>query len=781
MTGSAYDKLYTTQKRLDANRQAEKELNEQLALQEEERRQAEIARKRAEANWFERTMSTVGEIGVDFLYGAGKGIEGIIDFGAGIVGSVGTKDFRNTIQNFIEKDYVGNSFLGDWQQNLHEISYVDDMGYGGEVITGIASGIGQMLPAVAMAYVTGGGSVGQIASLTTLGTSAAGTSMEEAYKDGAGYYEGLGYGIVNGGIEVLTEKMFGANTGGVFGKGMFDNIGESTAKTGIKRVLSDMAEEGVEEIASSFLNPLAKVTYKGTDALKEYQSADYWKEVGTSGIVGALTSAAYSGTVGYGLSKLGIGHVGIEADINDSLVEIQNQWKKAENLFNSNKLDDKNELQLSKNIISNYQNIERVLKNATPEKRASLIEKFSLHEAFNPDGSINSDFASRIGISNTNTTNTQNSSKNALISDNFDRRYYSVGLRGNENSIKADLDSISTELSEKVGQEVALKTFAGELTEAGKTHYAKFKKAVSVLNSISKDGLSIVVVEPNNHLNGVLLNKRFYISSDMIESGTWAKTVVHEYTHFAEGTSEYEKLMKILHSDKALYDGAIDSVLSKAYFSSEDIAKLEQIINKHNSSIDLSPGEQKLLRTYMTEVNAHMTEQYLGNDSFIDKIVNKQTSLAQKIVNKIFDLKEMFERIGNVQKQAEYKRLTKAQNLYLKAIKEAGYSYDRIARKIRKLKDKEENGVANSNEIGYNDAEYSRKSYRNEFNTNVLQWAGHTKTQKGDIRYFYKPSAGEFVLVEADGDSGYTELTQGDYKTIKNLYEEITKLCKKEM
>lgn len=127
MTGSAYDKLYTTQKRLDANRQAEKELNEQLALQEEERRQAEIARKRAEANWFERTMSTVGEIGVDFLYGAGKGIEGIIDFGAGIVGSVGTKDFRNTIQNFIEKDYVGNSFLGDWQQNLHEISYVDDM------------------------------------------------------------------------------------------------------------------------------------------------------------------------------------------------------------------------------------------------------------------------------------------------------------------------------------------------------------------------------------------------------------------------------------------------------------------------------------------------------------------------------------------------------------------------------------------------------------------------------------------------------------------------------
>ena len=133
----------------------------------------------------------------------------------------------------------------------------------------------------------------------------------------------------------------------------------------MKRVLSDMAEEGIEEIASSIANPLAKSIYKGKDALQEYQSADYWKDVGTSGIVGALTSAAYSGTVGYGLSKLGIGHVGIEADINDSLVEIQNQWKKAENLFNSNKLDDKNELQLSKNIISNYQNIERVLKNAT--------------------------------------------------------------------------------------------------------------------------------------------------------------------------------------------------------------------------------------------------------------------------------------------------------------------------------------------------------------------------------------------------------------------------------
>ena len=77
--------------------------------------------------------------------------------------------------------------------------------------------------------------------------------------------------------------------------------------------------------------------YKGGEALQDYGTGEYWAGVAKAGIVGSLTSLAYTGTVGYGLSKAGVGYVGKEADINESLAEIETQKKKAENLFANEK------------------------------------------------------------------------------------------------------------------------------------------------------------------------------------------------------------------------------------------------------------------------------------------------------------------------------------------------------------------------------------------------------------------------------------------------------------
>src|SRR5690554_615858 len=101
--------------------------------------------------------------GVDFfgnvLTGIAKTFEGIYDFGAGIVGGVGSifdKDFEERVKEHIAYDFVGNT-LGKAVEQGSQYSYINEMGEKAQRITrGVASGVGQILPAVAVTALTGG-------------------------------------------------------------------------------------------------------------------------------------------------------------------------------------------------------------------------------------------------------------------------------------------------------------------------------------------------------------------------------------------------------------------------------------------------------------------------------------------------------------------------------------------------------------------------------------------------------------------------------------------------
>ena len=393
-------------------------------------------------NFFVRAGHTIGDIAANVITGAVKGLEGIYDLGAGIVGAVGgifDKGFQDDVKKHIAHDWTSEK-IGNPLQEALKYSYLKE----GGIIEGVASGIGQMLPAVAVSVATGGlgapAAMAQTASLLTLGASAAGNSTEEAFNDDAGYYQGLGYGLVSGGVEIATEKMFGGATKALTGAGLLDGITRSVADTGIKRIAKNALEEGVEEIVSELVNPLAKSIYKGKDALADYGSADYWKGVGQAGIVGSLTALAYSGTVGYGLSKVGVGYVGKEADIADSLSEISSLKEKGTNLQAEGRLDAKNEAKIADTVKRNYQNIESVLKKSSAEKRAKLIEKFSLDKAFNSEGGMSEQLSSWL----TETPTAEQASADGgekptseLASPKKD--YYSFTLRGSEQVIQEDL------------------------------------------------------------------------------------------------------------------------------------------------------------------------------------------------------------------------------------------------------------------------------------------------------------------------------------------------------
>ena len=96
-------------------------------------------------------------------------------------------------------------------------------------------------------------------SLYVLFTQAAGSATTDALQRGASGQQAVTYGVANGALEVLTEKMFDG-VAGVFGKGAADDALQSlvrrvTQNKGAQNALLTIADslgEGFEEFASEF-------------------------------------------------------------------------------------------------------------------------------------------------------------------------------------------------------------------------------------------------------------------------------------------------------------------------------------------------------------------------------------------------------------------------------------------------------------------------------------------------------------------------------------------------
>lgn len=767
-------------------------LEKKAALEREQQiqRNAELQAEQEKANqsFLVRGLSTVGDIVANVLTGAVKGLEGIVDLGIGLVGGIGgifDGDFQERAKNAIAYDWTGETF-GNALQEALKYSYTTN----GGIIENVASGIGQMLPSVVVSIATAGAgapaAVAQAASLATLGVSAAGTSTEEAFQEGADYWAGLGYGAASGLVEVGTEKMFGGATKALTGAGILDGVTRSVADTGIKRIAKNALEEGVEEVVSELANPALKSIYKGSEAFNDYGNLDYWKGVGEAGLVGSLTALAYSGTVGYGLSKVGVGYVGKEADIADSLSEIATLKEKANNLQANGELIGVNEQKIADTTKKNYQNIEKVLQGVSEDKRSKLIEKFNLDKAFNTDGSMSGQLSSWFN-SVEESAEVSDGSQNELASLKKDS--YSFNLRGQEQTIASDLDAISENLANKYmaaeqekGNNITIeqareqvgkvKVFDGEMSDNAKQSRNKFNKALNYLNKESGANLSFVVTESNDAFNGLVIDDRtMYIGEDQFEKGTWAETLVHEYTHLSEGSEEYAKLVDFLSSDNVLVDdgngGKVElwkkgqeSVFDKNYgFVKETI---QEIHDKIANEQELTADEQKYFKDFMSEVGAHETQYLLGNEEFIDRIVARDSSFAKKFLQKIENLRKAFEKVGDKEARKAYKQIHEAEKLYLKAAAKAGDM--KLVRFVLSRNPDLEKEIDVSAEIKYNKkAKYlniSKQEYA-IISSRIMEDNSGVMAKGGEIaRYNTARSANYFYVYENFSEGNFGVLKQ---------------------
>ena len=166
----------------------------------------------------------------------------------------------------------------------------------GQAGVDIAQNVLEMGFDAAVGTLTGGGSLASMYARTF------GGSAQEARQAGADLEQQLQYGGAKAAIEVLTEKLFDG-VAGVYGKGGADEITEALigkladsdiGRTFLRVVLSG-AGEGIEEVISSMLSPLAEALYKD-ESIRELYGQINPADVLYDFIIGAAIGALGGGT-----------------------------------------------------------------------------------------------------------------------------------------------------------------------------------------------------------------------------------------------------------------------------------------------------------------------------------------------------------------------------------------------------------------------------------------------------------------------------------------------------
>ena len=710
--GAQQSTKYSNYRANIAGRQAEQSYLREIEREYAERQREadrialEEARERENQNFFVRALSTIGDIVGDIITGALKGLEGIVDFGAGLVGAVGgifSSDFAKNVQNFIATDYA-TTYVGNPLEELTKYSYTND-GDVGQWFEGAASGIGQMLPAVAITVATAGAGAGamgaqaaakagQIAGTIAFGVSAAGMSQEEAYQNGADYYQGFGYGLLSGALETAIEMISGGASKYFMGAGLIDKVvdkvvKESATNLALKKGLEfavDVLGEGMEEVISEALNPyLKKITYD-----PDAEGATF-EDLLTAGVIGSLTSLGMGG--GDAVVRKINKSYGASAEIQEGLSDINVLERRKQNLWNNSKLDTETSQKIDDIINKTKQKMSNALQKVKPSKREAIIDnyrEYGLAEIINEDGTLKESITTKeITPESVANTNPELLKGNENILEETEEREQETIPGVVENVVESAMeqipiynrDSYSLDLQ---GQEETLtfKPTTKELTESQKSAkklFASLNRGVRQANIVFTDELG--TDSEGNVREGAYQNGILYINT---EANATKTVTLHELTHWAEETKEYNKfanyILKELQTNLSLPEEfnnlkktfedtreAYEATLTEKYqdeLKSQDLAARQEALKKAQNEI-------------LSEIVAKYSSEYLFTDeASIKRLARSNKNFFQKLLQWIKDRIAILK--GKTKEEREtIKFLRKAEALYRNALDSAwGANYE---------------------------------------------------------------------------------------------------------
>ncbi len=654
---------------------------EKQRLEFETQQNVEKEKKKSKANLFEKIKDTAGDLVGNVLSGALKGIEGIYDTGATIVGGVGgafNKDFQNKVKKHVAHDFVGNNITNPMQDYFDD-SYLNK-GKVGNFIENVASGVGQMLPAVVSNLVVPG------SGMITMGLSATGNATESAFNDGASYYKGMLYGGVSGAVEMVTEKMFANSlTKNINSSGYLDKLTKNVAKTGLAKVGKEVLEEGTEEAVAELVNPLTKSIYKGKEGLNEFLSKEHLKNVGESALVGGATSLAFGGTLG----KIGVNKI----NANESLAELKALEIKEDNLHARGQLfEGGNEQKIAKLRTELKTQLSDSVSKMSEKNRTEFINNNNLGSILNADGSlvVNTESSSQ------SINNAPGNAKTGLASLS-NKEAYSPKFFGRES-------------------ELLIKPTSKQLTNA----HTDAKLRINKLNKgYNRVGFAIVDDGAIKNLTGQDAKAIEHKGVIYIEHGADVESsqkvlATHELNHTLEGTKQKAKF---------------DEFVIKSMLENETLAnkfgdynkKFAETFNRYRQVFtekygDVSKATAEDIARMMQETDNEVISQYVSETMFtdeatIERLASTDESVFKKIYNWVKSKVERF-KIKSAEDRQVYDFLHKAESLYKKAL---------------------ENSVGGQNSIHYSIDKEDKNGY-NKSTRRVVKYIPYSRVGNDNIR-----------------------------------------------
>ena len=175
------------------------------------------------------------------------------------------KDKMLSLADDFSSYYTGESMTAGEETARY---YRDELNRIGDEIEGKYKGvplwIQQQMPSAGnMLFGAGLSGIAGVNNLVTLGLTSGGNSALEAKDKGASDAQALAYGVVAGGLEVFSERLFGGNPIYDADAGLINQaVGELTSNKTIMKILNskafDIASEGLEEVVTEVLDPVAE-------------------------------------------------------------------------------------------------------------------------------------------------------------------------------------------------------------------------------------------------------------------------------------------------------------------------------------------------------------------------------------------------------------------------------------------------------------------------------------------------------------------------------------------
>lgn len=585
-------------------------------------------------------LGGLGYLGHELGLGVMRSIEGVVDYvGGGILDLFGADEAADEL---LKNDWFNYNAADEWY----------NPGAGWEFAGDVASGVGGMLPAVAVTWATGGASAPAILQAAsgaigtaTFGLGAAGQAVsEQTKKNGTASGKEWLYGTASGAMEAGIEAV----SGGIGGTAAGKVLGKELAKTTGGKIATSFIGEGLEEVASDILNPaLQRATGVDKDA-----SID-WGNLPRTFLVGGATGAVMGGA-GRALNAAQAGGFN-----NLAAAETAQEMDAQMSDNNVRQALGKKEIYTQKDMADIADRLSQRLQKMDEGTRSTfLAQNKRIAPLFDADGTVKQSVwedlrTRRFSVENQGNVGGGNSQSIGNLADVS----YSASLKGRETTLKyqpvSDVSKVNADVQK------AMRNI--ELLTGGRADVV-----ITADDMLTADG---------QQANGEYADGVIYVNANADSYERAMFVMSHELTHTLEGTEAYGKLGVFIREQiKGNPDFADKYVLDK-YRSAYANAQAGDF------------SAETLDYQAETEMYADfVAREILGNEDVVRRLVAKERNIAVRFLEWV---RSALKRLGGSREtQSEYKALKKAEKLLSAALENAkgGVTLEEVEEDVQRMK-----------------------------------------------------------------------------------------------